>query len=445
LIKKISGIVILVLAMVSQAYAALTIEITEGVKDSIPIAVVPFKWTGATPLPEDGNVSEIIKADLSRSGQFAPLKTKDMLAQPFTARQIKFKNWRILEIPNLVIGQVRPGQNGTYIVEFRLYDVYRQKQITGFRYNAQPLQLRKIAHKISDIIFKELTGIKGAFDTQLVYIKKFPNKDSKPYRLYLSDSDGYGEQEVMRHSWPLFSPTWSPNNGKLAFAMAGSLGQGIFTFDVGVGKKPKRITKRSVKASAPSWSPDGTQIAMQVLAKGSADIYTMDIESQKMKRITRHWSIDTEPRWSPDGSRIVFTSERGGSAQLYQYTFDDKKIKRLTFKGKQNLRASFSPDGKMITFVHLSRNNGYNIAVMNLDTKEMHVVADSSYGESEHESPSFAPNGSMVIYAANYAQKGKKGKKTGLVAASVDGNVHQRFVDKGLGEVREPAWSSYLN
>lgn len=430
---------------VSQAYAALTIEITEGVKDSIPIAVVPFKWTGATPLPEDGNVSEIIKADLSRSGQFAPLKTENMLAKPFTARQIKFKNWRILEMPNLVIGQIRPGQNGTYIVEFRLYDVYRQKQITGFRYNAQPLQLRKIAHKISDIIFKELTGIKGAFDTQLVYIKKFPNKTPKPYRLYLSDSDGYGEQEVMRHGWPLFSPTWSPNNEKLAFAMAGSLGQGIFTFDVGVGKKPVRITKRSVKASAPSWSPDGKQIAMQVLAKGSADIYTMDIQTQKMTRITRHWSIDAEPRWSPDGSRIVFTSARGGSPQLYQYTFDDKKIKRLTFKGKQNLRASFSPDGKMITFVHLSRNNGYNIAVMNLDTKEMHIVADSSFGESEHESPSFAPNGSMVIYAANYMQKGKKGLKTGLVAASVDGNVHQRFVDKGLGEVREPAWSSYLN
>jgi len=431
--------------MISQSYAALTIEITEGVEDAIPIAVVPFKWTGDKPLPKDSDIAEIVKADLSRSGQFAPLKTADMLAKPFSPRQIRFKNWRILEIPNLVIGQVRPGKNGKYIVEFRLYDVYRQKQITGFRYDAQPLQLRKIAHKISDIIYEALTGIKGAFDTRIVYIKKFPNKTPKPYRLYLADADGYGEQEVIRHDWPLFSPTWSPKGNQLAFAMAGSLGQGVFVFDIEIGKQPRRVTKRSTKASAPSWSPDGSQFAIQVLSNGSADIYTMDILTRKMQRITRHWSIDTEPRWSPDGSRIIFTSERGGSPQLYEYTFDDKRIKRLTFKGKQNLRASFSPDGKMITFVHLSKNNGYNIAVMDLGTREMRIVADSSSGESEHESPSFAPNSSMIIYAANYAQKGRKDKKTGLVAVSLDGSAPQRFVDEGIGEVREPAWSSYLN
>lgn len=445
MIKKLIYIGILLFSLLSQAHAGLTIEITEGVADAIPIAVVPFKWTGGEALPEDRDVAAIVKADLTRSGQFAPIKTTDMLAKPFTPQQIRFKNWRILEVPNLVIGQVSPGADGSYIVEFRLYDVYRQKQITGFRYNAKPLQLRKIAHKISDIIYEELTGIKGAFDTQIVYIKKFPNKTEKPYRLYLADADGFGEQEVIRHDWPLFSPTWSPNNGTLAFAMAGSHGTGIFVFDIEIGKQPRRITDRSMKASAPSWSPDGKQLAMQVLSNGSADIYTMDLKTRKMQRITRHWSIDTEPRWSPDGSRIIFTSERGGSPQLYQYTFDDKKISRLTFKGKQNLRASFSPDGKMITFVHLSSINGYNIAVMDLGSKEMHIVADSSFGESEHESPSFAPNSSMIIYAANYAQKGKKGKKTGLVAASVNGDVHQHFVDNGDGEVREPAWSSYLN
>ena len=443
--NRVSLIGAMFMVFVSQANAGLTIEITEGVADAVPIAIVPFKWLGSGELPGDGNVSEVIKNDLRRSGQFVPLKTRDMLAQPYTSRQIRFKNWRILETPNLVIGKVTPAENGSYIVEFRLYDVYRQKQITGFRYKAQPKQLRKIAHKISDVIYEELTGIKGAFDTQIVYIKKFPNKVDKSYRLYLADADGFGEQEVMRHDWPLFSPTWSPDNSKLAFAMAGSLGQGIFIFDVEVGKQPRRITKRSMKASAPSWSPDGKQFAMQVLDKGSADIYTMNIETQKLQRITRHWSIDTEPRWSPDGSSIIFTSERGGSPQLYQYSFDDKKIRRLTFVGKQNLRASFSPDGKMITFVHLSKNRSYNIAVMDLGTKEMHVVADSSSGESEHESPSFAPNGSMIIYAANYAQKGMKGKKTGLIAVSVDGNVRQQFVDEGAGEVRDPAWSSYLD
>lgn len=434
---------LLAMLVAFNARAELVLEITEGVEDALPIAIVPFKWTGEGPPP--ANIANIVSADLRRSGQFKPLAEKDMLAQPATPKEVKFNNWRILGIPNLVIGQLRPASSGDYIVEFRLFDVYRQKQLTGFRYRAKPGQLRKIAHKVSDIVFEELTGVKGAFDTKIVYIKKFANSDPKPYRLYLSDADTYNEQEIMRHHMPLFSPTWSPDNAQLAFAMAGSLGQAIFLFDVSEGKAPVRLTPRKIKASAPAWSPDGKQLAMQVLENGSADIYTMDIASKKMQRITRHWSIDAEPAWSPDGQSLIFTSERGGSPQLYQYHFSTKKVRRLTFEGRNNLRASFSPDGKSITFVHLSPNNGYNIAVMDLDTLEMRVVADSSSGESEHESPSFAPNGSMIIYAANYPQKGKRVKKTGLVAVSVEGNMRQHFVDKGVGEVREPAWSSYLN
>ena len=435
---------------VGQASAVLTIEIKGGIDDAEPIAIVPFKMLGTAKGKKlSTDIAAVIGADLARSAQFAPLERKNMLAKPYKPRQIKFKNWRMLDVPNLVIGSIKNKGNGNYYVSFRLYDVYRQKQIIGYGWPAKESQLRGIAHKISDVIYEELIGTKGAFDTRVVYIKKFPNKTSKPYRLYLADADTFNEQEVMRHDWPLFSPTWSDDNSKLAFAMAGSRGAGIFIFDIATGKAPKRLTKRSVKASAPSWSPDGKKMAMQVLEKGSADIFIMDLKTKRMKRIAPHWSIDAEPVWSPDGKSIIFTSDRGGSSQLYQYTFSNRKAKRLTFKGKQNLRASFSPDGKMITFVHLSKNNGYNIAVMDLSTREMHIVADSSYGESEHESPSFAPNGSMIIYAANYPQAGKqsskKEKKTGLVAVSVDGTVQQHFTDDGMGEVREPAWSSYLN
>ncbi len=430
-------------AWVNQVSAALIIEITEGVNDATPIAIVPFKTPPGVEIETD--IAQVISANLARSAHFAPLERKNMLATPYRPRQIKFKNWRMLDVPNLVIGEIKKNSDGSYSVIFRLFDVYRQKQVIGYSFPANESQLRKIAHKISDVIYEELMGVKGAFDTQLVYIKKFPGRGNKPYRLYLADSDTYNEQEIMRHDWPLFSPNWSNDNSKLAFAMAGSRGAGIFIFDVATGASPKRLTKRSIKASAPSWSPDGNKMAMQVLKNGSADIYVMDIDTKRMTRIAPHWSLDTEPAWSPDGKSIIFTSERGGSPQLYQYTFSNRKAKRLTFKGKQNLRASFSPDGKMITFVHLSKNNGYNIAVMDLSTREMHIIADSSNGESEHESPSFAPNGSMIIYAANYPQQGKKEKKTGLVAVSVDGSVQQHFTDDGIGEVREPAWSSYLN
>ena len=443
LIKKLAVVVFLCSFGLHSAFAALTIEITEGVEDALPIAIVPFKWLGAGEPPTV--ISDVIKANLARTGLFAPMEEKNMLAKPYLPQHINYKNWRMLDIPNLVIGKVETTGPDTYSIDFRLYDVYREKLITGYRYGAKTAQLRQIAHKISDIIHEELLGIKGAFDTQIVYIKKFPNSDDKPYRLYLSDADTHNEQELLRHNLPLFSPTWSPDDSRIAFAMAGSYGQGIFVFDLSKGERPKRVTDHKYKASAPSWSPDGKKLAMQILKDGSSDIHIMNLATKKMERITRHWSIDAEPAWSPTGESIVFTSERGGSPQLYEYRFDSGKINRLTFDGRQNLRASFSPDGKLITFVHLSQINGYNIAVMDMSTKQMRILTDSRKGESEHESPSFAPNGGMVIYAANYAQKGKEGKKTGLVAVSVEGNVQQHFVDAGAGEVREPAWSSYLD
>ncbi len=443
MVKRTCWFLLLAACLLNAAHAALTIEITEGVDDALPIAIVPFQWSGPGPAPE--NIAQIITADLNRSGQFEALPEQDMLAKPAAPKDIKFNNWRVLGIPNLLIGQLHATDTEDLVVEFRLFDVFQQKQLAGFRYRTKPGQLRNIAHKVSDIVYEELTGIKGAFGTDIVYIKKFSNKDPKPYRLYLADADGFNEQEIMRHHMPIFSPTWSPDNSQLAFAMAGSMGQGVFLFDVATGKSPVRITPREVKASAPSWSPDGKKLALQVLENGSADIFIMDVSSKKMQRITKHWSIDAEPSWSPDGQSIIFTSERGGTAQLYQYSFAEKKIKRLTFKGRSNLRAAHSPDGKMITFVHLSSNNGYNIAVMDLATEEMRLVAGESNGESEHESPSFAPNGSMIIYAANYLQKSTRSRKTGLVAVSVDGAMRQHFVDNGIGEVREPAWSSFLN
>lgn len=429
------------------AMAALTIEITEGVEGAMPIADVPFCWKGQGPVPQD--LAEIIDNDLRRSGKFNPLKRKDMLNTPCNRAQIRFQNWRILEIPNLVIGTIEQ-QGAGYTVEFRLFDVYRARQLKGFRYQVQQTQLRKIAHQIADVIYEELTGERGAFDTQIAYIKKLPEK--RGFGLFIADSDTENEQAVLRSQSPILSPTWSPKGRKLAFVKTRSIGPAIYMLDIDKladpkvpieDKRPKRLSPANEKFSAPAWSPDGKQMAMMKASNGSTDIYVMDLDSGKMKRITTHWAIDAEPTWSPDGKSLVFTSERGGSPQLYRYWFAGGKIKRMTFEGSQNLAASFSPDGKLITFVNLTNGKNYNIATMELETGLMRIVTDKAVGESEHESPSFAPNGSMIIYAANY-KKGRMAKRTALSAVSVDGSFHQRYVNvTGTGEVREPAWSSF--
>ncbi|MDH5218757.1 MAG: Tol-Pal system beta propeller repeat protein TolB [Gammaproteobacteria bacterium] len=440
-------LVCLYLLCINSVQAALTIEITEGVEGAMPVATVPFCWKGEGAVPQD--VALVIDNDLRRSGKFSPLKRSDMLNKPCMRSQVRFQNWRILEIPNLVIGTIEKSGDG-YSVEFRLFDVYRARQLKGFRYQVKAPQLRKIAHQIADVVYEELIGQRGAFDTQIAYIKKLPEK--KGYGLFIADSDTENEQLVLNSGSPILSPTWSPTGRKLAFVKTRNTGPAIYMLDIDkladasiplADKKPKRVTPYELKFSSPAWSPDGKRMAMMKSENGSTDIYVMDLRTSKLKRITRHWSIDAEPTWSPDGDKLVFTSERGGSPQLYSYSFSSGKVKRMTFEGTQNLRASFSPDGKLLTFVHLTAGKDYNIAIMELDTGLVRIVTHKAVTESEHESPSFAPNGSMIIYAANYT-RGKVAKKTALSAVSVDGGFHQRYVNRtGTGEVREPAWSSF--
>ena len=183
---------------------------------------------------------------------------------------------------------------------------------------------------------------------------------------------------------------------------------------------------------APAWSPDGKQLAMAVGKDGNTEIYVIDLATKKTRQLTRHWAIDTEPVWTPDGRSIIFTSDRGGQPQLYKIGTQGGREERLTFEGRENARAAISPDGKLIAMVH-NNDNRYQIAVMELATGNLRVLTDGTLDES----PSFAPNGSMIIYATTAGDRGV------LAAVSVDGRVQQKLSSQD--DVREPAWSPFNN
>jgi len=411
--------------------AALTIEITKGIDEALPIAVVPFGWTEALPLSQD--IASIVAADLYRTGRFNPLPRKDMLAMPTNVADVNYQNWRVLDIPYAVIGSVVRQNNTQFVIKFRLIDVYREKQLAGFQYSASDKRMRKVAHEISDVIYEELTGERGAFNTQIAYVQVLPASEKKRYRLTIADSDKENARGILASRNPIMSPTWSPDNKKMAYVHLLPTGSRINIYDF------ERISNETVAKfeginSAPAWSPDSKKLAMTLSRDGNAEIYIMELSSRKLKRLTNRWAIDTEPAWAPDGKSLIYTSERGGTAQLYQYTFATKKVKRLTFEGKQNFRASFAPSGKMMTFVHLTKENKYQIAVMEFESGSMRVLTESSLDES----PSFAPNGSMIIYSTIYQGR------DALSAVSFDGQVHNRFAIDGNSAEREPTWSSFL-
>ena len=426
----IKSFLIYFLLLPLKAFAVLDIKITQGIEEPIPIAIAMFGWSqGGRVAPID--IAEIINNNLTRSGRFNVMDVHDLPQNPTQYDAINFNDWRKLGMENIVIGNLILTDSGNYDVSFRLVDIYRKKQIAGFRIPAKPGLLRRVAHQVSDIIFEKLTGIEGAFNTRVAYITVKKNKTKKIHTLHIADADGYNAKILLESPEPLLSPSWSYDGKKIAYVSFEGKNSSVFIQDISTGTRV-RVSKFEGINSSPNWSPDGSHLAVTLSKDGNTEIYVINLITKSLKRITNHDGIDTEPTWSPDGQKLAFTSNRSGSPQIYEIAINKGKPKRVSFEGSYNARARYSPSGNSITLVH-SSGDSYHIAILDLNNGYINVLTDGPLDES----PSFAPNGSMVIYATT----GRRGGQ--LAAISVDGRIKQRL---GLhqGDVREPAWGPFL-
>lgn len=410
------------------ARADLSIEITKGAEGALPIAIVPFEWTGPGSPPKQ-DIAGIVTNDLKRSGLFAPLAEKDFISRPSRLEEVRFQNWRALGVDNLLIGGVTPAGPNQYQVRFELLDVYSGKRLLGKRYRVDTGTLRTLAHTISDEVFKQLIGKPGAFGNKIAYVTVKRKDKSREFSLVLSDSDGYGPQKILTSKAPILSPAWSPDGKKLAYVSFENNRSEIYVQEIASGRRYKIASYKGING-APAWSPDGRKIALTLSKSGNADIYVLDPNTGDLRQLTKDWAIDTEPTWMPDGQSIVFTSDRGGSPQLYQIPANGGTAKRLTFDGNYNAKATISPDGKQIAMVHREGKGGFRIAVLDLDSGLTRVLTDGP----EDESPSFSPNGVMLIYATTSGERGVLG------IVSVNGKANQQLGTSGE-EIREPAWA----
>lgn len=420
--------IVLLSLLALQVRAELVIEITQGNQRAIPVAVVPFKWKGMEALPE--NVAQIVANDLGRSGYFNSLPTSQMLSLPNPEDEIFYRDWELLKQDYLVIGAVESDKRGGYVINFKLIDINTQTVLMNQKLTGGASALRDVAHFISDRIFAALTGVPGAFSTKLVYVTT--NRERTQFNLSYADADGAREQNIFSSKQPIISPAWSNDGKKIAYASFENGRSEIFIQEIASGKREKIAAFRGSN-SAPAFSPDDSKIAMVLSNRGNPDVYVMDLETRKLDRITKHYGIDTEPQWMPDGKSLIFTSSRVGNPQIYQVDLQSRKPKRITFEGNYNARARITPDGRKMVMVH--RNGAdFHIATQNMKTGVLHILSSETQLD---ESPSVAPNGSMVVYAASM------GDRSILAAVSLDGEVKFRLPSK-YGDVREPAWSPLL-
>lgn len=424
---KSTWLAAMLMLVTSLAQADLTIEITRGSDRATPIAVVPL--ADGEDLPQD--VAQIVADDLERSGYFEPLERDAMFARPASSEDVRYGEWRALDVRYLVVGRVsREGEN--YRIDYELLDVSGGSRMLGESVTAGRQALRDAAHYISDQIFEEITDIRGAFSTRIAYVTSTGLGDNTQYALHVADADGRNSQQVLASDEPIMSPAWSPDGSKLAYVSFETGRPAIYLQEIASGRRVRATSFEGLN-SAPTWSPDGRRLAMSLSKDGQPDIYVMDIGSRNLERITTGSSIETEPAWSPDGQSLVFTSDRSGGPQIYRLELGSGQAERITFTGNYNARARFAPDGESIFLIHRG-SNGYQVARQDLESGRLVALTDSR----QDESPSVAPNGTMVIFAT---QQGGNGVLGGV---SADGRASFRL-PAAQGDVREPAWSPFLN
>ncbi|WP_445115430.1 Tol-Pal system beta propeller repeat protein TolB [Acinetobacter sp. WZC-1] len=406
-------------AVITTSYAQLHLEIAKAPEQAPKIAIVPFSG--------DQSIYPIVENDLNRSGRFTSASKN--LPATASLNNVNAEAWKAAGVPYVVLGNVKPNPDGSLAVQYQLYDVDKQKFLLNELLTVPASRVRSAAHMISDAIYQALTGIPGDFSGRIAYVLRNPATPEQRYTLQIADSDGERPKTVLSSRDPILSPAWTPDAKKIAYVSFETKRPAIYVQDLATGQREKLAAFRGLNG-APSFSPDGKYMLFTASIHGNPEIYQMDLSTRQLQRMTNDSAIDTEARYAPDGKSFIFTSDRGGSAQIYRYSFADGSTRRLTFRGAFNARGTLSADGKYVALVHRPSGSNYKVAIQEISTGITNILTPTTLDES----PSFSPNGQMVVYATREGNRGL------LSIMSTDSRFRMNLPSE-QGEVREPAWA----
>ena len=405
--------------LATQSYAQLHLEIAKAPEAAPKIAIIPFN--------NDQNIYPIVESDLNRSGKFSSASKNLPATASITAPNAEAR--KTAGVPYLVTGTVKTTENGSFEVHYQLYDVEKQQYLLNELLTVPASRIRQAGHMISDAIYQALTGIAGDVSGRIAYVLRNPATPEQRYTLQIADTDGEQPKTILTSRDPILSPAWTPDAKKIAYVSFETKRPAIYVQDLATGQREKLASFRGLNG-APSFSPDGQSMLFTASLHGNPEIYQMNLTTRALQRMTNDSAIDTEARYAPDGKSFIFTSDRGGSAQIYRYNFADDSSKRLTFRGAFNARGTLSADGKKIALVHRPSGSNYKVAIQDINTGITNILTPTSLDES----PSFSPNGQMVVYATREGNRGL------LSIMSLDGRFRMNLPSE-QGEVREPAWA----
>ena len=406
--------------MVWPAQAQFRVEISGVGLTQLPIAIAPFRGEAQAPVP----VSAVVLADLERSGRFKSVDASGPALDESSRPDLAL--WRQRTSDALATGSVTRLTDGRYDVRFRLWDVVQGRDLGGQNYVVTATDLRLVSHRIADAIYEKLTGDKGVFSTRIAYV----TKSGRQHSLWVADADGENAQVALASPEPIISPSWSSSGDQLAYVSFEARKPVIYVHNVSTGKRRLLANFRGSN-SAPTWSPDGRTLVMTLSREGGSQLFAMDVNGGEPRRLTQSQGIDTEPVFSPDGRSLYFVSDRGGAPQIYRMPAGGGPAERITFDGSYNISPTISSDGRYLAYV--TRAGGaFKLQVMDLSSGVVTGITDTTADES----PSFAPNGKLIVYATQ--QQGREA----LMTTTLDGKIKARLAGQG-GDIREPSWGPF--
>ena len=420
--------ILTILLIAQPIFSELVLEITKGSDNPYSLALLNFDGS-ETKIYE---VSNILKNDLNRTGEFRILDNKQLLSIPTNEDNLNYSDFKLLGIDYIVMGSLEEEDTSNISAVYKIFSVQKESQLRTSTVYGVPNKLKQLAHYISDGIYEEITGLRGVASTRLLYVTEEFSGGISQFKLNVADADGSNEQILLRSNEPIISPSWSPDSKKVAYVSFETGMAKVFIQNIATGKR-EIVLENKFQISSPSWSPNGKFMSLTLYQDGNAEIYILNLKNKNLTRLTNHYSIDTESSWSPNGSKIMFTSGRSGSPQLYEINLKkfNAKPQRITFEGNYNAKGSYLPNGEGVVFVH-RKNSNFQIALKYFNENFVRPLTNSQLDES----PSISANGNVIIYAISE-------NETGLLAGVTLSGARFRLPMK-KGEVREPSWSGFL-
>lgn len=435
----ISVLLVLLFVGSQMAFADLRIDVTQGRADPMPIALNDFVGVDDNYNQVGSDISLVIAQNLERSGLFAPINKEAFIKKAVPLdRRPEFSNWKVLNAQAMVHGRVNIEADGRLNIQFRLWDTFAEQQMVGNSYFTTPKNWRRVAHIISDLIYKRITGEDGYFDTRIVYISESGSKDRRRKRLAIMDQDGANHRFLTDGSDLVLTPRFSPTMQEITYLGYYNKKPRVYIFNIDTGQQ-EVLGDFPGMTFAPRFSPDGSKVIMSLAKSGVTDIYTMDLATRRVQRLTNSPAIDTSPTFSPDGARVVFNSDRGGTQQIYVMNANGKSVKRISFGDGRYATPVWSPRGDLIAFTKM-RKGVFSIGVMKPDGTGERILTSGYLVES----PTWAPNGRVLIFFRQMRPKanGRSGPVK-LFSIDLTGFNEREIITPN--EASDPAWSPLNN